>query len=147
MKRLTGMALIAALAAFGAAACSNDRDEMYENDRPSTAAEDAERAGERAGEEAREAGDEAGDVMDDAAAATDAAAQTAQIKTKLAADDTIDATDINVDTNGETRTVTLKGVVETEAQRAAAERIAKETAPEYRVVNLLTVSGESSSQE
>ena len=141
MKKLIGTAIIAALAMVGTAACGNDRDDMYE-ERPGAAVEGA---ADETGEAAREAGDAAGDLMDDAASATDAAAQTAQIKTKLAADDTVDATDINVDTSGETRTVTLKGAVETEAQRATAERIAKETAPDYRVVNLLTVRGESGS--
>jgi osmotically-inducible protein OsmY len=35
--------------------------------------------------------------------------------------------------------VTLKGHVPTAAQKAAAERIAKEKAPEYRVVNQIQV--------
>lgn len=128
----TGTAFLSAFAVFGAAACDTTPEGVYE---------ESERATSEAAREGREAGDAIGDATEGAMSATDAAAQTAQIKTKLAADDTLDANDINVDTDGETRTVTLKGEVETEAQRAAAERIAKETAPEYRVVNLLTVKG------
>lgn len=69
----------------------------------------------------------------------DAAAQTLQIKTALIADKTVDAEGINVDTDGMTKTVTLKGHVPTVAQKAAAARIAKEKAPDYKVVNQLVV--------
>lgn len=131
----TGTTLVAALAVIGTAACDT-REGVYEDTETAT-----EQAGSEVAEEGREAGDAIGDATSGAMSATDAAAQTAQIKSKLAADDTLEANDINVDTNGDTRTVTLKGEVETETQRAAAERIAKETAPEYRVVNLLTVKG------
>lgn len=72
-------------------------------------------------------------------AAIDAAQQTMQIKTALIDADNIDAAAIDVDTNGTTKTVTLKGSVPTAAQKAAAERIAKEKAPDYRVVNELTI--------
>jgi osmotically-inducible protein OsmY len=75
------------------------------------------------------------------ASAMDAAAQTLQIKTALIADKTVDASDINVDSNGSTMTVTLKGHVPTAAQKATAERIAKSKAPDYKVVNLLGVKG------
>ena len=54
-----------------------------------------------------------------------------QIKTALIDADNLDANDIDVDTNGVTKTVTLKGHVPTAAQKAAAERIAKEKAPDY----------------
>ena len=43
--------------------------------------------------------------------------------------------------DGKTMTVTLKGHVPTAAQKAAAERIAKNKAPEYKVVNRLVVKG------
>jgi osmotically-inducible protein OsmY len=44
-----------------------------------------------------------------------------------------------VDTNGMTKTVTLKGHVPNAAQKASAERIAKSKAPDYTVVNNLTI--------
>ena len=52
----------------------------------------------------------------------------------------IEASQIEVDTNGDTKTVTLKGTVPTAAQRAAAEKLAREKAEGYTVRNLLTVA-------
>jgi len=62
-----------------------------------------------------------------------------EIKTALFADKSVDAGGINVDTDGATKTVTLKGHVPTAAQKATAERIAKNKAPDYTVVNDLIV--------
>jgi osmotically-inducible protein OsmY len=92
----------------------------------------AERAGDRAAQETKDATRSVGGTLD-------AAAQTMQIKTALIDADNLDANDIDVDTNGTTKTVTLKGHVPTAAQKAAAERIAKEKAPDYRVVNNIVV--------
>ena len=91
-----------------------------------------ERAGDRAAQETKDASRSVGATLD-------AAAQTMQIKTALIDADNLDANDIDVDTNGATKTVTLKGHVPTAAQKAAAERIAKEKAPDYRVVNNIAV--------
>jgi osmotically-inducible protein OsmY len=91
-----------------------------------------ERAGERAAQESK-------DATRSVCATLDAAAQTMQIKTALIDADNLDANDIDVDTNGATKTVTLKGHVPTAAQKAAAERIAKEKAPDYTVVNQIEV--------
>ena len=92
----------------------------------------AERAGDRVAQESKEATRSVGATLD-------AAAQTMQIKTALIDADNLDANNIDVDTNGSTKTVTLKGHVPTASQKAAAERIAKEKAPDYRVVNNITV--------
>ena len=92
----------------------------------------AERAGDRAAAETKDAARSVGATLD-------AAAQTMQIKTALIDADNLDAGSIDVDTNGDTKTVTLKGHVPTAAQKAAAERIAKEKAPDYRVVNMLEI--------
>jgi osmotically-inducible protein OsmY len=91
-----------------------------------------ERAGDRAGQEA-------GDATRSVGSTLDAAAQTMQIKTALIDADNLDASDIDVDTNGTAKTVTLKGHVATASQKAAAERIAKEKAPDYRIVNNLVI--------
>jgi osmotically-inducible protein OsmY len=91
-----------------------------------------ERAGDRAAQETKEAGRSVGATLD-------AAAQTMQIKTALIDADNLDANNIDVDTNGATKTVTLRGHVATASQKAAAERIAKEKAPDYRIVNDLAV--------
>lgn len=101
-------------------------------------------------QEAREAGNAAERTGDRVAQGTkdatrsvgatlDAAAQTMQIKTALIDADNLDAGDIDVDTNASTKTVTLRGRVATASQKAAAERIAKQKAPDYRVVNSLVV--------
>jgi hyperosmotically inducible protein len=50
---------------------------------------------------------------------------TARIKSKMALDDTVDATAINVDTVGST--VTLSGTVRSEAERSKALQLARET--------------------
>jgi osmotically-inducible protein OsmY len=99
-------------------------------------------AGREAGAAADRAGDAVEDTAQDAASMTDAAQQTAQIKTAFIADDQIDALDIDVDTSAETKTVTLKGHVPTEAQKDAAERIAREKAPGYTIDNQLEVRSE-----
>jgi len=75
----------------------------------------------------------------DTANAMDGAQQTMQIKTALIEDKSVDASGIDVDTNGTTKTVTLKGHVPNAAQKAAAARIAKSKAPDYKVVNNLTI--------
>jgi osmotically-inducible protein OsmY/predicted small secreted protein len=92
----------------------------------------AERAGDRAAEGTKDATRSVGATLD-------AAAQTMQIKTALIDADNLDANNIDVDTNGSTKTVTLRGHVPTASQKAAAERIAKQKAPDYKVVNNLTV--------
>ena len=92
----------------------------------------AERAGDRVAAETKDATRSVGATLD-------AAAQTMQIKTALIDADNLDAGSIDVDSNGDTKTVTLKGHVPTAAQKAAAERIAKEKAPDYRIVNMLEV--------
>jgi predicted small secreted protein len=92
----------------------------------------ADRAGDRVGQETRDATRSVGGTLD-------AAAQTMQIKTALIDADNLDAGNIDVDTNGSTKTVTLRGHVSSASQKAAAERIAKEKAPDYKVVNSLTI--------
>ena len=87
--------------------------------------------------------DVAAEKTAEAAAATgnamDAAAQTGQIKTALMADTRVDAGDINVDTDDEKKTVTLKGTVKTEAQKVIAGEIAAAKAASYTIKNELTI--------
>ena len=68
------------------------------------------------------------------------AADTAGVKSALIADERVDTSNINVDTNTDTNTVVLKGSVPTAAQKQLAEQIARETAKGYRVVNQLVVT-------
>ncbi|HUP39994.1 MAG TPA: BON domain-containing protein [Vicinamibacterales bacterium] len=92
----------------------------------------ADRAGDRVAEGTKDATRSVGNTLD-------AAAQTMQIKTALIDADNLDANNINVDTDGTAKTVTLKGHVSNASQKAAAERIAKEKAPGYRVINSLVI--------
>ena len=96
------------------------------------AGQSMENAGDRAAQETRDATRSVGATLD-------AAAQTLQIKTALIDADNLDAANIDVDTDAKTKTITLKGHVPTAAQKAQAERIAKEKAPEYTVRNMLEV--------
>jgi hyperosmotically inducible protein len=92
-------------------------------------------------ERAREVGAEVGDRA--AAAASQAretledGALTAKIKSKMALDDTIKASGINVDTTDQV--VTLTGGVDNEAQRQRAVQLARETNGVRNVVDRLTV--------
>ena len=92
----------------------------------------AERAGDRVANETKNATHSVGATLD-------AAAQTMQIKTAFIDADNLDANNIDVDTDGATKTVTLKGHVPTAGQKAAAARIAKEKAPDYTIVNNIVV--------
>lgn len=75
-----------------------------------------------------------------AAEAMAAGAETFDVKAALIADGRVDAGNINVDTVASTRTVVLKGSVPSAEQKAAAERIAREQAKGYNVVNQLTIA-------
>jgi osmotically-inducible protein OsmY len=105
----------------------------------SDARDTADRVGERASDVAHEAGDKTGNVIENAGRAGDAAMETFDVKAALMADNTVDASGINVDTDHVTKTVVLKGHVPTAAQKTAAEDIAKRKAVGYRVDNQLTI--------
>jgi osmotically-inducible protein OsmY len=92
----------------------------------------AERAGDRIANESRQATNTVGGAID-------AAAQTMQIKTALIDADDLDAANIDVDTDGAAKTVTLKGHVPSAAHKAAAERIARQKAPDYKISNMLEI--------
>jgi len=79
------------------------------------------------------------DATQRAAEAAQAGAQTMSVKTALLADKRVTATGINVDTDLATRTVTLKGHVPSEEQKAIAEQIASERSSGYHVRNELTI--------
>jgi hypothetical protein len=65
------------------------------------------------------------------------ASLTAKIKSKMALDDSVKAANINVDTAG--TVVTLTGTVATEAERARAVRLARETQGVTSVTDRLTI--------
>ena len=71
---------------------------------------------------------------------TAAGIETADVKAALIADGRVDASNINVDTSASTKTVTLKGSVPTEQQKATAEQIARDQAKGYTITNQLVVA-------
>lgn len=152
-SRISKLGLPAALLAASVfVACQNTARGVEQDAERNTAEaqQEAREAGAELKQEAREAGDaaeragdrvaqETKDAARSVGATLDAAAQTLQIKTALIDADNLDANDIDVDTDGKTKTVTLRGHAPTASQKAAAERIAKEKAPDYRVVNEIVI--------
>jgi len=65
--------------------------------------------------------------------------ETVDVKTAILADKTIDAGAIDVDTNQDMKTVTLRGSVKTQAQKMKAEQIARDNAKGYKIDNRLAV--------
>lgn len=122
--RLSGAVALAVLAA----ACS-DRTE----DKAADGARDA-------GSATQEAARDTGNAVMEGGRAADAAVETMDVKMALTTDSRVDASDINVDSNHQTKTVTLKGRVKTEAEKTIAGDIATRRAVGYRVVNDLMVS-------
>ena len=96
-------------------------------------------AGHEVGKAANKAGDAIAGGAKDVGNAVAGGSQTLDIKTALMADKAVDASHIDVVTDGATKTVTLKGRVPSAAQKAAAERIARAHANGYKVRNTLTV--------
>ena len=152
---LVGAASLAVLSV----ACNNTADgvkrDAEENQRAAAQASDeARERADRAGDRTAAAADNAGDKISEATRetkdavgtagqqigrSTDAAVQTMDVKSALMADKRVDASDINVDTDADTKTVTLKGHVPNASQKAIAARIAEEKAAGYRIKNELMV--------
>jgi hyperosmotically inducible protein len=90
---------------------------------------------------AREAGAEIGAKVAEGAVQAERLAKdagvTAKIRSKMALDDTLDSSGINVDTTGDT--VTLKGSVPSETDRQRAVQLARETEGVTSVVDQLSV--------
>jgi hyperosmotically inducible periplasmic protein len=123
-------------------------------DERAEAKDDLARTGEKVGDAAQTAGDKisgaaktAGDKVSkgahEVAPALDAAKQTLDVKAALMADQTVDASNIDVDTDETTKTVHLKGSVPTAAQKTEAEKIARSKAAGYTIHNMLTVAKKS----
>jgi osmotically-inducible protein OsmY len=68
-----------------------------------------------------------------------AGAETVDVKTALMAAKDLDTGAIDVDTYADTKTVVLRGSVPTAEQKARAEQIAREHAPNYKIDNRLAV--------
>ena len=137
MSVKNGYLAIALLSGLSLAACSNTtagakKDAEINSDKAAAASE-------KAAAEGREAAAETKEATRDATGAIKAAVETIDVKSALMADRTVDASNINVDTFHETKTVVMKGSVKTATQRDEAARIAAAEAPGYRIDNQLTI--------
>ena len=136
------LALTAALTfAVGAAACDNTARGAKQDTAEAKA--DAKAASADAKADAKETSADVKKATNEAGSAIDAAKETVDVKTALMADASVDASDINVDTFHETKTVVLKGSVPTAAQKTEAGNIATREATGYRVDNQLVVKPKS----
>jgi phage-related minor tail protein len=128
--------IVAALAAVAVTAACSDRAEPDTN----AATRDAANAAERAGNAVADAAKDAGNAVMDGGRAADAAVETMDVKMALSADTRVDASNINVDTDHVTKTVTLNGRVPSAEQKVVAEDIARAKATGYTVRNALVVT-------
>jgi len=147
MTRITTFVRVAgAVVAVAITAACSDRAERKVDSAATATATTAEKAGSAVADAAKNVGSATADaaratgtaVMDGGRAA-DAAVETMDVKVALTADSRVDASNINVDSNHVTKTVTLNGRVPTEAQKTLAEDIARAKATGYVIRNLLAV--------
>jgi osmotically-inducible protein OsmY len=98
-----------------------------------------EQKADQAGNAAERAADSTGNAVANGGRAADAAVETLDVKTALTLDKRVDASNINVDSDHVTKTVTLKGHVPTAEQKTLAGQIAAAKAVGYQVRNDLTI--------
>ena len=129
---LPSLMLVGALAC-GAAACERDaRRTAPPADNPAAQAPSATDA-------TRDAARDASGAVGTAGRSAAGAVETFDVKQALMRDDGVDASGINVDTDGNRKVVVLKGTVTTDAQKNRAEQIAAREAKGYRIDNQLMV--------
>jgi osmotically-inducible protein OsmY len=134
--------------AFANVACDNTArgvkdDAAAAKEEAKDEAKDAKEATDAAKAKAKDEAADAKRTAGGAAASIDAATETIDVKAALMADSTVDASDINVDTFRETKTVVLKGSVPTSAQKSEAGRIAAREAEGYKIDNQLVIKPKS----
>jgi len=123
--------------AFAGVACDNTARGVKQD--AAEAAKDAEKAAAATKAEAKDLSADAKKAAGEAGAAIDAAKETFDVKKALTLDSTVDASNINVDTNHETMTVVLKGHVPNASMKGKAGRIAAQEAPNYKIDNQLVI--------
>jgi osmotically-inducible protein OsmY len=105
--------------------------------------DEAKEAAGKVSEGAQEVGAKVKEGAHEVVTEIDAKKQMVDIKAALMADTTIDASQISVETDADSRTVTLRGHVPSNSQRMAADRIARSKAEGYAIVNQLQVPARS----
>jgi hyperosmotically inducible protein len=131
MRLIRRLVLLAMVGAAGVAAYNY----WAEKGRPSAAALDAQTAKREAARLANRAAAKAGVAADKLGDAMSESALTAKIKSKMALDDYVKASAINVDTSGST--VTLTGVIASSDERERAVRLARDTEGVTQVIDKL----------
>jgi osmotically-inducible protein OsmY len=134
-----GLVALTAACFFAVASVACDSTARGVKEDAAEAQDEAKDATDAAKAEGRDEADDARRTAGEAGAAVDAATETLDVKAALMADNTVDASDINVDTFHETKTVVLKGSVATAAQKTEAGRIAAREAEGYKIDNQLVV--------
>jgi hypothetical protein len=138
--REAGQEAAEAAKAAGNAVGSAAQDAVNTVERASDSAQQASRRTGEAEATLKQTGQSAREAVNHAADVAAAAVQTGQVKSALVADSSVDAKDINVDTDAATKTIILKGHVPSAAQKTAAERIAQAKASTgYSVRNELLI--------
>jgi osmotically-inducible protein OsmY len=142
------LAIIATLSIGLVTACENTARGLQQDTADAEAETRDERAAARATAEevandaahaARAVGAIAADAGEELAEKAGAAIENVDVKAALMADPSVDASRIDVDVDAWNHTVTLKGYVPTDGERAKAEAIARAKAEGYKVVNEITV--------
>lgn len=109
----------------------------------SNTAKGVEKDAEKAGDQVAASTDRAADATANATAGAGnsmaSGMNTADVKTALLAEQRLTATGINVESDDATKTLSLNGTVPTADQKRIAEEVAKAKAPEYKIVNNLTI--------
>lgn len=90
-------------------------------------------------QDSEQAADKTAQAASRSADAVGGALETASVKAAIIADSRVGASDINVDTDETSRTVTLNGGVKTEEQKRIAGEIAAAKAIGYSIVNNLAI--------
>lgn len=128
-------ALLGAVAVIGIAGCA-DTNNNNQPDSPATSGQ--------VNNTVDNAGDAMGNAGDEAATVATNAAITGKINAAYAANASLSALKINVNTTESNKTVTLLGTVTNAAQKNLATNLAKQQAPGYKIINNLKVSGGAS---
>jgi osmotically-inducible protein OsmY len=141
IRRSTSRVLWATLLAAVLAACQNTAEGVKKDARESAdkAADAVADVAKKAADAATAAGEKAAEASKQAGAAVAAATNTVDVKAALLADETIDASSIDVDTDARTHTVILKGSVPSAEQKTLAGNVAASKARGYKIVNQLEV--------
>jgi hypothetical protein len=140
MSRLGAFAPLVLLAAL-APACRETAEGLKEDAARNEAAarEVGREVQAEAAHAAEQAAEKTSEALTGAAQQAEAAGRTLKVKTGLTASTEVDASRIDVDSDGPSRTVVLRGSVPTAAQRAAAETLAIANADGWAVRNELAV--------